>query len=173
MRLRLLIIAILGAVLGSAAQTFVSDSIAGLFAGRVLDPVEGVWKWPDDGAVMLVARRTPTSFTITLLDSPRPSLRPGTQIGWLISAPERGQYDCHLDPSALGSGKARSKDCRVSIVDSDRLLFSPYRRGDTFSLRRLVPYLLRVGFLSSTRPGTLDGARRVYPRPAIPYDLAL
>lgn len=172
MRLLSVIIFLL-ATIGSSGQIFVSDSIVSLFAGRVTDPVEGVWKWPDDGATMLICRRTPTSFTITILDSPRPGVRPGTKIGQLISAPQRGEYDCHIDPSALGTGKARGKDCRVTLVEGDRLMFSPYRRNDSFSLRRLVPYLLRVGFSSSNRPTTLDGARRIYPPPVIPDNLAL
>lgn len=155
------------------AQTFVSDSIADLFANRTPDPVEGVWQWPDDGAVMLICRRTSTSFTISLLDSPRPDIRPGTVIGTLISAPKAGDYDCHFSPESLGRGKARSKDCHVSVTDDNRLVFRPYRRHDSLSPLRLVPYIFRVGLLRSTRPDNLDGARRVYPTTTAITDITL
>lgn len=155
------------------AQTFVNDSIAAIFADRTLDPVEGVWQWPDDGAIMLVRRHTATSFDIYLLDSPRADIRPGVKIGELISAPASGNYDCHLSPSALGSGKARSHDCHVAISEGNRLIFKPYRRHDSLSLLRLVPYVLRVGFLRSTRPDNLDGARRIYPPSTLITDITL
>ncbi len=148
-----------------ASRPFVSDSIANMLNGRTLDPAEGIWQWPDDGAVMLICRTTASSFSISLLDSPRAEIRPGTIVGKLIASPKAGEYDCHLDPAALGSGKARSSDCHVYLTDSHHLTFSPYRRNDTFSLRRLIPYLLRVGFLRSNRPSDIDGARRIYPEP--------
>lgn len=162
MRLVAIIITLLWA-LSSSAQLFVTDSIAALFADRALDPVEGVWQWPDDGAVILISRHTASSFTITLLDSPRPEVPPGKVIGKLISAPELGHYDCRLQSSSLGAGSPSSNDCHVSISDSDFLIFSPYRRHDSLSIKRLIPYMFRLGLVRSSRPNRLDGPRRIYP----------
>lgn len=150
----------------ASAQLYVTDSIRALFDGRELDPAEGVWQWPDDGAVMLITRRANDSFTITLLDSPRCDIAPGTVAGTMLRAPGEGYYDATLAKSTPGKRSLRGSTCEVRLMPGGRISFTPYRSRDTYSLYRLVPYFFRVGFRSENRPSELDGAIRLYPTPA-------
>ncbi len=153
------------AALGANAQMYATDSIRALFAGRELDPAEGVWQWPDDGAVMLITRRANDAFTISLLSSPRCDMEPGTVVGTLLRGPN-DRYDARLETKTPGRHALRGSTCLVQVMPGGRLSFTPYHNRDSYSLFRLAPYFFRIGFRSEDRPAQMDAAVKLYPPPA-------
>ncbi len=141
------------------------------YAGRIgNDPVEGVWRMTDDGAVFAITA-TPGmtgTFDITLVDSPDFSLTPGLCMGRAKATARPGVYDATIvsdptrpDPAKIFKG---SRDCTITITEEARLELRPYSRSKKISLRRWLPYLFRVSVVeNATRPDNLDGALRIYP----------
>ena len=131
-----------------------------------LDPIEGIWQWPDDGAVMEIKACSETAFTIVLLDSPDLTIKPGTEIGRAVSTPRKGSYDATISTrGALRPGaKLKSEYCVISVTDHGTLVFKPYRTGLRVNILRLFPYFRRIRpYYEDSRPDDIDGPRRIYP----------
>ncbi len=136
------------------------------FSARALDPIEGIWQWPDDGAVMKIEALSETAFSIVLLDSPDLTIKPGTEIGRAVATPRKGSYDAAINTrEALRPGaKLKSEQCVISVTDHGSLVFKPYRAGLRVNLLRLFPYFHRVRpYYEDSRPDDIDGPRRIYP----------
>lgn len=149
--------------LSAAASPWDGDSIASIFAGRVLDPIEGVWQMPDDGAAILITRAATDAYAIILLDSPRLDAEPGTVLGRAVASPEPGTYDATLHTSDLGHKRIKGTTMVLKIIDGRNLQFRPYSEKWSLSLRRWFYRVLRVTPVKGRAPEGLVGAKRVYP----------
>lgn len=139
--------------------------VEGLFADRLLDPIEGVWQFPADGATIVIVKDTSTTFDIFLLDSPRLDVKPGTLVGSAIASPKKNYYDGELKPRNLGNKlKLGKQSVTFTVNDGGTLSIRPYSDGYKMSFRRWFSYFLKISIVRENgRPKDLDGARRVYP----------
>lgn len=147
----------------AAASPWDGDSIASIFSGRVLDPIEGVWEMPGDGAALLIAKSAPSTFDIILLDSPRLDLDPGMVLGRAVAAPTPGTYDATLKTYALGHKRIKGTSMVMKIVGGCNLQFKPYSEKWSLSLNRWIYRVLRVTPVKGKAPEGLVGAKRIYP----------
>ncbi len=136
-----------------------------LFADRLLDPIEGVWQFPADGASLVIVKESSTTYDIFLLDSPRLDVKPGTLIGSAVTTPKRNYYDGELKPRHLGDKtKLGTQSVTFTVNDGGTLSIRPYSDGYKISLRRWFNYFFKISISrDNSRPKDLDGARRVYP----------
>ncbi|MDE7376742.1 MAG: hypothetical protein K2N16_07820 [Muribaculaceae bacterium] len=140
-----------------------ADSLATIFAGRQLEPVEGVWQIHDDGAMLLIAKESASTFSIILLDSPLLDAPTGVAIGRAVATADADRYDATLERGAITDSKLRSTRLVLSVTTDGMLRFAPYSTGVKLNLRRWVPYLFRIVESNNTRPAGLMGARRIFP----------
>lgn len=139
------------------------DSIASIFAGRMPDPIEGVWQFPADGASIFIEKKTATTYDIKILDSPMLDVRPGICIGTAVATPSSSTFDAHLDAKKIGNKRLKKADAILTLVDG-HLCIRPYSTGKKIALWRWIPYFFRVSvYNDNTRPSNLDGAEKVYP----------
>lgn len=136
-----------------------------LFSGRLIDPIEGVWQFPADGASIVIVKATSTTFDIFLLDSPRLDVKPGTLVGSAVVSPKRNYYDGELKPRNLGKKmKLGNQSVTFTVNDNGTLTIRPYSDGYKVSFRRWLNYFLKISITRDNgRPKDLDGARRIYP----------
>lgn len=146
-----------------AASPFDGDSIASMFQGRVLDPIEGVWQMYDDGAAIIITKIASTTYKIVLLDSPRLDIEPGTELGRAVATPVSGTYDATLKAYALGHKRVKGTSMVMKIVDGCNMQFKPYSEKWSISFNRWIYRMLRVTPVKGRAPEGLVGARRVYP----------
>lgn len=139
--------------------------VEALFADRLLDPIEGVWQFPADGASIVIVKNTSTTFDIFLLDSPRLDVKPGTLVGSAVVSPKKNYYDGELKPRNLGNKlKLGSQSVTFTVNDGGTLSIRPYSDGYKVSFRRWLGYFLKISITrDNSRPKDLDGARRIYP----------
>lgn len=134
-------------------------------SGRPLDPVEGVWQFPADGATLLITRASATTFRIVLLDSPDLSAKPGTEIGTAVVTATAGHYDASLSSRQLGNKRLKQNTMELIATDDGALQFKPYREKSSVSLKRWLYYFFRVNVVNGSSPSN-TGALRLYPMPA-------
>lgn len=139
--------------------------VEALFADRLLDPIEGVWQFPADGASILIVKATASTYDIYLLDSPRLDVRPGALIGSAVTSPKKNYYDGELKPRNLGSRtKLGNQSVTFTVNDGGTLSIRPYSDSYKISLRRWFNYFFKISIShENNRPRDLDGARRIYP----------
>lgn len=162
----------LGALMAAVALTAAPavpahrDQAIHALEGRAIDDIEGVWRWPDDGAEIAILRLTADTYSIVALHTGNFHPAPGTVIGKATATAQRHRYRASIATSLGGSGvPGRHRDFIIDVSDASRLALTPVRSGLRVDLWRLIPYLFRVSV--SRRPTNtegLDGALRVYPR---------
>lgn len=140
-----------------------ADSLASIFEGRQLEPIEGVWQIHDDGATLLICKESASTFTVILLDSPLLDAPTGVTIGRAVATADADRYDASLERGAIADRKLRSTRMVMSVTSDGMLKFLPYSTGMKLNLKRWVPYLFRIVENNDTRPGGLIGARRIFP----------
>lgn len=130
-------------------------------------PIEGDWQVNDGGARLRFvpsAGRT-DAYDILWLDGPDFSIPASTLIGNAVVTPTPGVYDCTIvtDPRGRGDRKRHTRFVvKIDAATGDSFTFAPYDQGVKVDYRVVLPYWLRRSVKSvDTRPGGLDGARRV------------
>ncbi len=144
------------------ADPWDSDSIAQILSGRVLEPIEGLWQWPDDGTLALISRSSESTFDLIVIDSPRLDIAPGTVMGRAVSTPKVNVYDARI---YSGSGEKSTKCTITTVASGSRLAFEGYREGKRVSLWRWLPYVFRITVRDNAgRPKGLEGPSKLYPK---------
>lgn len=147
------------------ASPWDEDSIRQIFSDRVPDEIEGVWRFPRGGAVLLICKASASSYDIRVLDSPRLDLRPGTKIGELFDTPTKHAYDGNLQLKPLGKSiKLKSSDMVFKVTDDGYLCLHPYKTGYSISFKRIFYRFFKVPIIDNgDKPDGLVGAKRIYP----------
>lgn len=147
------------------ASPWDEDSIKQIFSDRVVDEVEGVWRFPRGGAVLLICKASASSYDIRVLDSPRLDMRPGTKIGEMYETPTRHTYDGNLKLKPLGKSiKLKSSDMVFKVTDDGYLCLYPYKTGYSISFKRLFYRFFKISIIDNgEKPDGLVGAKRIYP----------
>lgn len=152
---------------------------------RPLHPLEGIWQWAGQGALIAIEAEDPSPlstsslsspaaarYRLTLIESPDRSARPGTIIGYATPTARPGYFSAHLHPASALESKFKGDHEYTLHLDSDggsHLSFTRVKAGYRVSLRRLIPYLFRLSvYREDNRPSDLDGCLRVFPRPTRP-----
>lgn len=159
----LLSIILCASALGGWGRPWDADSLASIFDGRQLAPIEGVWQVHDDGAMLLITKESASTFSIILLDSPLLDAPTGVTIGRAVATADADRYDATLERGALADRKLRPTRLVLSVTADGMLRFVPYSTGVKINLKRWVPYLLRIVENNDKRPNGLMGARRIFP----------
>ena len=159
----LLSIILCASALAGWGRPWDADSLASIFADRQLEPIEGVWQIHDDGAMLLIAKESQSTFTIILLDSPLLDAPTGVAIGRAVATADADRYDATLERGAIADSKLRPTRLVLSVTSDGMLRFAPYSTGVKLNLKRWVPYLLRIVEKNNSRPEGLIGARRIFP----------
>lgn len=173
----------LAAALAAPAATPRFDSRADIearLASRPLDPVEGVWRFPESGAVVAIestraltqadAEGSPDEFTMTVVRAPRRSIIPGTVMGTLRATAEAGVYRASLMTDTDGGSslvKPRKMELRLDDTRS-RLTFRRVGSRISLSPRILIPYLWRAGVKITAREESPEGCIKLYPPTGAP-----
>lgn len=140
------------------------DSLKALFGSPDADPVEGIWQLAPEGAVIAIEADGRGTYSIFLVDAPAPALLPGTLIGGLARTAAANTYDGRISlPEGPDTRLTAELDPRCGTLQ-----FYKYRQRAALNLWKLVPRLFRYSVAwEDTRPEGIDGALRLYPRPAI------
>lgn len=164
MALRWLVsLALCACALSGWARPWDADSLASIFAGRRLSPVEGVWQIHDYGAMLLISRESSSTFAIVLLDSPILDAPTGVTIGRAVATADADRFDAALERGAIADNKLKPVRLVLTVTADGMLRLNPYSTGVKLNLKRWLPYLLRIVEKNDTRPNGLLGASRIYP----------
>lgn len=148
-----------------AADPLISmESAKEIIDSRGADPLAGIWRFGGDGATLafVPVAAGESEFDIIILDSPDMSVIPGQNIGRAVSTGKVGVYDATMAQNrTLGHKTVR---CIITLGKDGRLSLQHYKQGYEVRLRRLLPYLFPFSVnRQDTRPGSVDGAVRLYP----------
>ena len=153
---------------GTSAYALTRREACEIIDSRGADPLCGIWRIGGDGALVAILPATASTarFDIYLLDSPDLSVIPGEKIGSAAATGQPGTYDAELSTSPQSFLKKRLR--YILTLDRDGYLsLKSYKQGKKVSLGRLLPYLFRISVTDvDTRPGSVDGAVKVYPASA-------
>lgn len=169
----------------AALARYVScDSVASRLATRPLGPVEGIWRFPATGAVVAIEQdpRSPVGavadrYTVTVIESPRRSVLPGTVMGHVVPTAESGVYHASLFTDSDGGSRLfRTRRFSLRLTDDSRLIFKPLGWNVKTRIWQAIPYLSRlVWSVTREQDEAHDGCVRIYPRsagaPSIPVYL--
>ena len=143
-------------------------------AVNAASPIEGDWQVTHDGARLRFAPAAGRegTFDIIWLDGPDFSIAPGTVVGYAVASPDTGVYDCTVKTDPRGKGDKRRHArfvIKLDVDTGDSFTFVPYEQGLKFSPQALLPYWWRRPIKTvDTRPGGIDGARRIgAPKPFV------
>lgn len=150
-----------------------ADSVEARMAALPLSPIEGIWQMAADGATFAVERAEPSSqlapprLRIVMLRSTRRTVRPGTVVGHAVTTAKPGVYEARLYTSfAPKTGLISAKRFKLEVKD-DMIVLTPFKAPLKINLFRLLPYMYRrVVTPQDSRPEGLNGAVRIFPRPA-------
>lgn len=176
-----LLLTVLPATTAAPASPYDSRrDVEARLASRPLDPVEGVWRFPESGAVVAIesdyplprpdADGTPDAFTMVIIRAPRRSILPGTVMGRFTATAEAGVYKGTLMTDHDGGTsllKPRKVELRLDPGQS-RLTFRQLGSKISLSPRILIPYLWRAGVRITTREDPPEGCIKLYPPTGAP-----
>lgn len=136
-----------------------------IFSGRRLTPIEGIWRFPGNGATIAITATSSTTYDIILMDSPKLNAVPGTVIGSAVSTGKKDTYDGTLKSREFGKkGRIGSESVIFTVAPNGRILIKPYSTKHSVSFRRWFYRIFGLNIVSSnTRPKDIDGAIRIYP----------
>ncbi len=144
-------------------------------ASRPLHRVEGIWRFPYNGATVLIERVGDTphfdvadTYRMVILRSPSRSLLPGTVMGTLSATSTKGVYSAELfTDSDGGSRLMKSKKFTLTLNGDSRLVFKSRGKKLTFQVWRMIPYLSRLYVRSTGSDATgEDGCVKIFPIPS-------
>lgn len=151
------------------------DSVISRLAARPLGPIEGIWRFPSTGAIVVIEidyrppiGTGPDSYTVTIVESPRRSVLPGTVMGHVVPTADANVYHASLFTDSDGGSRLfKTRKFSLRLTDGNRLAFKPLGWRVKANIWRAIPYLSRLYIKSVThdRDEGYDGCIRLYPRP--------
>lgn len=144
-------------------------------SARPLGRVEGVWQFPDGGAVVSIERAPGQDggerLIMAVVSAPDRMLIPGTVIGTVTPTSKPDIFAAQLFTSVESpSGKPSApKMFTLALTCGDsRLELRHHRKGLKLNWWKLLPYMFRgaVTQIDET-PRDLDGCIRIFPAPAL------
>ena len=155
MRRMLFIAFFLASMSASAADGYNSvEEVRLRMASRMLDPIEGIWQFTGEGAVVAIER----------------SLLPGTPMASITSTVKSATFEAviltHFNASSMKLSRPKKF---LLILNDERLTIKPVKAKLSLNILRLIPYAYRLGLsYRDHRPDDLDGCVRIFPAPSKP-----
>lgn len=175
MRRMLFIAFFLASMSAAAADGYNSvEEVRLRMASRMLDPIEGIWQFTGEGAVVAIERRNSEfglpSYSMTVIDSPQRSLLPGTPMASITSTVKSATFEAviltHFNASSMKLSRPKKF---LLILNDERLTIKPVKAKLSLNILRLIPYAYRLGLsYRDHRPDDLDGCVRIFPAPSKP-----
>lgn len=149
----------------AADDVWDQEYVKRMYGGRRLAPIEGIWRFPGNGATIAITASSSTTYDIILIDSPKLNALPGTVIGTAISTAKKDTYDGTLKSREFGKkGQIGSESVIFTVAPNGRILIKPYSTKHSVSFRRWFYRIFGLNIVSTnTRPKDIDGAIRIYP----------
>lgn len=143
-----------------------------------LHRIEGIWQFPDDGAIIAIERPSASEtsrdgaahYRMVILRSPVRSVLPGTIMGTISPSAKKNHYSARVfTDSDGGSRLLKPKNFTFVIEDDSRLIFKS--NGDLkwrIYPWRLFPYIYKLGVrVSKQSSSPIEGCIKIYPNDAI------
>lgn len=163
----------------------VRDSVVSRLSHHPLGHIEGLWQVGADQAVIAIERcadpavalQSSEIYQLIIVDSPRPSIAPGTILGYAAPSGRPDTYDARIYTSSLRSLLGKQAKFTLTLnADDTHISIIPAKKKWRILLRQTFSFLTRVGFYadpSATRE--IDGLTRIFPpstgKPARPIYL--
>ncbi|MDE7160203.1 MAG: hypothetical protein K2O24_05095 [Muribaculaceae bacterium] len=133
-----------------------------------LDPVEGIWEYPEDGVTVLVRRSAAQTgrYDIIALDSEDTRIAPGDVIGRLEATPDIRQFKLTLFTRARSGTLSSPEECLATLsADSESLFVKTRKIKISFNPSLLLPRFWRIARLRIKDPleNLPAGMIKVYP----------
>ena len=147
--------------------------------------IEGLWQFGSDQATVAirlcddpaVALPGTEIYQIVIVDSPRPSIAPGTVLGYAVPSGRPNTYDARMYTSSVRSLLQNFANFTLTLnPDDTHISITPDKRRWRLLLRHTFHFLMRVGlYADPASERDIDGMTRLYPqstgRPAQPVYL--
>ena len=143
-------------------------------AASPLQPIEGIWSYPDEMMTLVVEQFASPQFSrklkyrIVLLDSEDMSLLPGTVIGYIAESADNSKFQLWLYSQQDGMKLLGPSECVATLHDDATSL--TFERGSLkvrvrFNLTRFLPRLFRFISVSPyiDKEELPIGFRKIYP----------
>ena len=144
-------------------------------SSRPLHKVEGIWRFPYNGAMVLIERVADKphfdeadTYRMVILRSPSRSLLPGTVMGTFSATSSKGVYSAELfTDSDGGSRLMKSKKFTLTLSGDSRLVFKSRGKKLSVQVWRMITYLSRLYIRSNgSDVANDDGCVKVFPLPS-------
>lgn len=134
----------------------------------VLDPIEGIWEFPDDQTTVLIRKTLgePYKFSVYALRSPDCRLNAGDLIGTLCQSPESTKLRLSLYTKHIGGILSDSRECLAEFSHREgSIRIYPKKIKLSIRTNRLLPGYWKAVSVSKENP--LDrlpiGLIRIFP----------
>ena len=137
------------------------------------DAAEGIWRTTGDGTeIALISGRSRggsrtlgESYLMVIIDSPHPSLMPGTVMGVATPLAAPGRYDAEIYTRRRGGRLCRPRRFTLNLADGGHMTLREVHSGLRLSFTLRIPYVSRIRVTrTNDRPEDLDGLIREWPR---------
>lgn len=148
------------------------DSIKHRLSSTPLDYIEGLWLLNGSQTTVAIERNRDRAigspglvlYTITVVDSPRRSLRPGTVLGYIQPGSGKEYYEARLYTRSVRCLLQRHRPFRLKHDGEDNMTLEPKQSRWNLALRRTFNFLTRVSLYSRTSDQPeAEGLVRLYP----------
>lgn len=150
--------------------------------------VGGIWSATTDGATIGIItadawtrntgiiptdmkRNMAEQWIIILLDSPSPTLQPGTIMGWFSPSAKPDYFNAQIYTKEDDAKLRKPKQFILHLADDGHLTMRAIRKGIEINPWRFLPYMIRgsVKYRDET-PRDLDGFIKKWPTPHNPQN---
>ncbi|MBD5357631.1 MAG: hypothetical protein HDR88_11610 [Bacteroides sp.] len=127
-----------------------------------LDPLEGIWIYPEDNVTVLILKNNPTSistlpnYSITVIESDDCRMMPGDKIGTITATAESLKYEINLFTERNKGILQKPNSCVASLSkDADSLILKGNKSKKlnlrlNLNISRLLPNFWRFVRISSS-----------------------
>lgn len=144
-------------------------TVESTFSDYAADAIEGVWHvtTDDEGVFSIVHDSHSGHYVILVTNSADRTIKPGSIMGVAAATARKGTFDARIYTSSNRGSLSRPKRFTLTLLPGGQLSFRPVNKGLKFNVWRLLPYMFRRAVKSvNDRDPALDGAVRIYPKPA-------
>ncbi len=150
--------------------------------------VGGIWSATTDGATIGIItanvwtqktgitnpdmkRNMAEQWIIILIDSPSPTLQPGTIIGWFSPSAKPDYFNAQIYTNEDDAKLSKPKQFILHLADDGHLTMKAIRKGIEINPWRFLPYMIRGSVkYRDDSPRDLDGFIKKWPTPHNPQN---
>lgn len=177
---------------GGEAYRFLNIDVDSLIMAAIgtegKNDISGIWTATTDGASVGIlsetawrhasgmglpddTRNLAEKWVMILIDSPDPTLQPGTLMGWFYPAAKPDHYVAKIYTKSRHNKLVSPAEFTLRLADDGHLIMTAVKRGIIINPWRLLPYMIR-GLIRyrDDSPRDLNGFIKRWPRPRNPQN---